>query len=65
MTMTLILLIILTFTEPGDRPNMDEILFRYLGASILEELPYIEGYCGDFHEGITQQAGPRRVVSGL
>jgi hypothetical protein len=49
------------FTEPGERPDMDAILFRFLGATILETLPYVKGYCGEFREGITQQAGPRQI----
>lgn len=66
MTVTLNLLIFLTlFTEPGERPDMDEILSRFLSAAILEELPYVEGYCGEFREGITQQAGPRRISGSL
>lgn len=40
---------------------MDEILSKYLSATILEELPYVVGYCGEFREGIMQQSGPRRI----
>lgn len=61
MTVTLILLIILTFSaEPGDYPDMSTYLGG-VGATISEELPYVAGYCGEFREGITQQAGPRRI----
>jgi hypothetical protein len=48
-------------SEPGDHPDMDSILPKFLSATMLEELPYIEGYCGEFCEGITQKAGPRRI----
>ena len=40
---------------------MDEILSIYLNATILEELPYVVGYCGEFRERIMQQAGPCQV----
>jgi hypothetical protein len=43
---------------------MDEILSRFLSATVFEELPYVVGFCGDFREGITQQAGPR-LIPGL
>ena len=57
----MLLLIFLTLsTEPGERLDMDEILSVYL-TTVLEELPYVKGYCGEFHAGITQQAGPRRI----
>ena len=46
-------------TEPGERPDMDEILSVYLSAPTLGELPYVVGYCGEFRENIMQQAGPR------
>jgi hypothetical protein len=46
-------------TEPGEHPDMDEILSVYLSATILEELPYVVGYCGEFREGIMQKTGPR------
>ena len=52
-----------TFPEPGDCPDIDNILSKFLSGTILEELPYIEGYCGEFHEGIMQQAGPCRIHS--
>ena len=64
MTVTLSLFIIFnTFPEPGDHPDMDNILSRFLTANVLEELPYVEGYCGEFCEGITQQVGPRWITS--
>ena len=49
-----------TFPEPGDCPD---ILSRFLTANLLEELPYVEGYCGEFLEGIMQQAGPHWITS--
>ena len=52
-----------TFPEPGDLPDMDNILSRFLTTNVLEELPYIEGYCGEFCEGIMQQAGPCQINS--
>lgn len=50
-------------TEPRECPDMDEILFRFLSAIILEELPYVKGYCGEFwgKKGIMQQAGPHWI----
>ena len=57
-----ILFVFLTLsTEPGERPDMDKILSIYLSTTVLEELPYVVGYCGEFHESITQWAGPHWI----
>lgn len=40
---------------------MDKILSIYLSTTVLEELPYVVGYCGEFQESITQWAGPHWI----
>lgn len=41
---------------------MKAILAIYLrGKTTLEDLPYVSGYCGEFCDGILQQAGPHRI----
>lgn len=37
------------------------MLSIYLRDPTLEDLAYVEGYCGEFCDGIFQQAGPRRM----
>jgi hypothetical protein len=48
-------------TEPGAYPDMQNILSIYLRDTTLEDLPYVVGYCGEFCDGISQQAGSRLV----
>lgn len=58
----LLSLFLFTFsTEPGTYPDMENILSIYLRDTTLEELPYVVGYCGEFCDGIFQQAGSRLV----
>jgi hypothetical protein len=57
----LLLLTLSTEPGPGEHPDMDAILSKFLSATVVEELPYVEGYCGEFREGLMQQAGPRRM----
>ena len=40
---------------------MQNILSIYLRDTTLEDLPYVEGYCGEFCDGIFQQAGSHLV----
>jgi hypothetical protein len=40
---------------------MEAMLSIYLRGPKLEDLPYVSGYCGEFHDGISQQAGPRLI----
>jgi hypothetical protein len=61
MTLLLFVDILILSAEPGEYPNMEAILSIYLNDTVLEELPYVAGYCGEFRKGIMQQAGPRRI----
>ena len=58
MTLLLFVDILALSAEPGEYPNMEAILSMYLNDTMLKELPYVVGYCGEFREGIMQQAGP-------